>query len=473
MEADALFTILIIWQVRRFLDTKNRLPDWDKWLRQYWIVVMVTIAFSSAIDQDLPLRTIWFAALGIFIYTVWLLNDDPIAQTLLRGLGPFMFLIAIGQVMAGIFPGFAKQYDAYYDAAKGLAIVWLIAFFFIARNQKKALQTLEAEREKERDVEASLRRLEAEQRQKAEQRKAELEAVVSERTAEIMKQKEELEQALTELKATQNQLIHSEKMASLGELTAGIAHEIQNPLNFVNNFAEVSVELIDELAEEQQKPDRDTELEADLLTDLKQNLQKISHHGSRASSIVRGMLQHSRASTGQREPTDLNALCDEYLRLAYHGLRAKDKTFNAQFSTDLDADLGKVTAIPQDLGRVLLNLFTNAFYAVQQRQKNLTAGPPGGLKDLQGLDKYQPTVTVQTRCEDGKAVIRVTDNGIGIPESAKQKIFQPFFTTKPTGEGTGLGLSLAYDIITEGHNGTLEVDSRDGEGTTFTILLPA
>lgn len=460
---NALFTILIVWQVRRFLDTQTRLPDWDKWLKRYWIVVVTAIAFSLSVDEDLPLRAIWFAALAAVIHTVRLLKNDSTAQTLLRGLGPFMFLFALSKVMQDIFPGFTKRYDSYFSAANGLAVIWFITFFFIARSQKKALKKLADERDKERDVEASLRRLEAEQRQRAEQRKAELEAVVSERTAEIMKQKEELEHALTELKATQNQLIHSEKMASLGELTAGIAHEIQNPLNFVNNFAEVSVELIDELAEEQQKPDRDAELEADLLTDLKQNLQKISHHGSRASSIVRGMLQHSRAGTGQREPTDLNALCDEYLRLAYHGLRAKDKTFNAQFNADLDAHLGPVTVIPQDLGRVLLNLFTNAFYAVQQRGKSLGPGAGG----------YQPTVRVQTRCEDGKAVIRVIDNGTGIPESAKQKIFQPFFTTKPTGEGTGLGLSLAYDIITEGHNGTLDVESRENEGTTFTIRLPA
>ncbi|GAB3640636.1 tetratricopeptide repeat protein [Spirosoma arcticum] len=278
---------------------------------------------------------------------------------------------------------------------------------------------------------------------------------------------EQLREQQARLKATQNQLIQSEKMASLGELTAGIAHEIQNPLNFVNNFSEVSVELIDELTDEQLKPNRDADLEADLLADLKQNLQKITQHGSRASSIVRGMLQHSRASTGQREPTDLNALCEEYLRLAYHGLRAKDKTFNAHFTTDLDANLGLVTVVSQDLGRVLLNLFTNAFYAVHQKQKQI------GLSV--GAASYQPTVQVQTRyvTGDGQAQIKVIDNGTGMPEALKTKIFQPFFTTKPTGEGTGLGLSLAYDIITKGHLGTLDVQSREGEGTEFIIRLPA
>ncbi|AUD06967.1 tetratricopeptide repeat-containing sensor histidine kinase [Spirosoma pollinicola] len=225
-------------------------------------------------------------------------------------------------------------------------------------------------------------------------------ALLQQQKTEIQAQRDQTNQALVELKTTQNQLIQSEKMASLGELTAGIAHEIQNPLNFVNNFAEVSIELIDELADEQAKAHRDPELEADLLVDLKQNLQKINHHGGRASSIVKGMLQHSRASTGQREATDLNALCDEYLRLAYHGLRAKDKTFNALFTVDLDANLGQVSVVPQDISRVLLNLFTNAFYAVQQRQKQ--AGSESG---------YQPTVRVSTRCAGSEVVIKVIDNG--------------------------------------------------------------
>ncbi|WP_460985310.1 tetratricopeptide repeat-containing sensor histidine kinase [Spirosoma fluminis] len=269
----------------------------------------------------------------------------------------------------------------------------------------------------------------------------------------------QLQRQQEELKATQNQLVQTEKMASLGELTAGIAHEIQNPLNFVNNFAEVSIELIDELAQEQTQPQPDTQLEAELLEDLKQNLQKISHHGGRASSIVRGMLQHSRASSGQREATDLNALADEYLRLAYHGLRAKDKTFNAKLVTDFDASIGSISLVPQDMGRVLLNLFTNAFYAVQQRHK-------------QGEPNYQPTVTVNTRRVGNSVELLVSDNGTGIPEAIREKIFQPFFTTKPTGQGTGLGLSMSYDIVTKGHNGTLRVESTTGQGTTFYVQLP-
>ncbi|MCY7349211.1 MAG: hypothetical protein LH606_00885 [Cytophagaceae bacterium] len=270
----------------------------------------------------------------------------------------------------------------------------------------------------------------------------------------------ELNQTLKNLKDTQSQLIHAEKMASLGELVAGIAHEIQNPLNFVNNFAEVSVELVDELKEEKGKgPERNDELEDDLLSDLSENLQKITQHGKRAEGIVKGMLQHSRSSTGERQPTNLNALADEYLRLAYHGLRAKDKEFNAQLVTDFAADLGLIDAVPQDLGRVLLNLFNNAFYAVHEKAKS--AGT-----------NYRPSVEVCTARQNGQVVIKVKDNGTGMPESVRQKIFQPFFTTKPPGQGTGLGLSLSYDIVTKGHGGELSVTSTQGEGTEITVRLP-
>ncbi|MFD1470606.1 ATP-binding protein [Hymenobacter caeli] len=285
-------------------------------------------------------------------------------------------------------------------------------------------------------------------------------ALLSQQKAEIQTQRDQTTQALTELRTTQAQLIQKEKMASLGELTAGIAHEIQNPLNFVNNFSEVSSELLAELADEQARPTPDTELEAELVGDLRQNMAKITEHGQRASGIVRGMLEHSRASTGERQATDVNALCDEYLRLAYHGLRAKDKTFNAELKTDFAPALPQVEGVGADLGRVLLNLFNNAFYAVQQRQ---LAGEPG----------YMPTLSVQTEQVGKQVHIRVSDNGTGIPESVRAKIFQPFFTTKPTGEGTGLGLSLAHDIIAQGHGGTLSAESQPGQGTTFTITLPA
>ncbi|MBC6607552.1 two-component sensor histidine kinase [Hymenobacter sp. BT188] len=282
-----------------------------------------------------------------------------------------------------------------------------------------------------------------------------LEQQVQQRTAA-------LQRSLTELRTTQAQLVQREKMASLGELTAGIAHEIQNPLNFVTNFADVSTELCHEAQEvvaNSTYPVPQKGALSELLSNLGENQVKITQHGQRAASIVRGMLEHARASTGERQPTDVNALCEEYLHLAYQGLRAKDKTFNATLDTNFSPDLPLITAVGSDLGRVLLNLLTNAFYAVRQRQQQGEAG-------------YIPTVGIRT-CHTGNQVkIQVQDNGTGIPESVKEKIFQPFFTTKPAGEGTGLGLSLSYEIITQGHGGTLTVESREGSGSTFCISLP-
>jgi signal transduction histidine kinase len=289
-------------------------------------------------------------------------------------------------------------------------------------------------------------------------------AILLEETIEELEQKrkaiEETNAALTksldELKAAQAQLIQSEKMASLGELTAGIAHEIQNPLNFVNNFAEVSTELVDEMNKE--LATGNVEDAKQIAQDLKQNLEKINHHGKRAGDIVKGMLQHSRSSNGQKELTDINALADEYLRLAYHGLRAKDKTFNATMKTDFDETIGLVKVIPQDIGRAVLNLITNAFYAVSERKK-------------QQPELYEPVVAVSTKKINDRIEIHVNDNGTGIPQKALEKIFQPFFTTKPTGQGTGLGLSLSYDII-KTHGGVLTVETREGEGSAFMIQLP-
>jgi len=277
-----------------------------------------------------------------------------------------------------------------------------------------------------------------------------LEQQVSERTAE-------LNQSLTNLKATQTQLIQSEKMASLGELTAGIAHEIQNPLNFVNNFSEVSAELTQELKEELKNGH--TEDAIAIADDLEQNLGKIQHHGKRADAIVKGMLQHSQSGSGVKEPTDINLLADEFIRLAYHGLRAKDKGFNADLLTNFDEKLPKVNLVPQDIGRVMLNLFNNAFYAVNQKTK--TAGAD-----------YKPEVSVSTSTENNHVVIKVKDNGTGMPDAIKAKIMQPFFTTKPTGEGTGLGLSLTYDMVVKGHGGTIQVNSKEGEGSEFIITIP-
>ena len=271
-------------------------------------------------------------------------------------------------------------------------------------------------------------------------------------------QKEKVESTLQELKLAQSQLVQSEKMASLGELTAGIAHEIQNPLNFVNNFSEINTELIKELKEE--VTNGNLEDVAAIADDIAANSEKINHHGKRADAIVKGMLQHSRSSNGHKEPTDINALCDEYLRLAYHGLRAKDKAFNASLKTDFDPSIGKVDVMPQDIGRVILNLINNAFYAVDERKKASNG------------QVYEPTVSVATKRINENLEITVSDNGKGIPKKVIDKIFQPFFTTKPTGQGTGLGLSLSYDIV-KAHGGDLKVETKEGKGSEFAILLPA
>jgi len=273
----------------------------------------------------------------------------------------------------------------------------------------------------------------------------------------LSQQKNELETTLVTLKTTQNQLVQSEKMASLGELTAGIAHEIQNPLNFVNNFSEVNAELIDELKTELEQDNKQQAIE--IATDIKENEEKIIFHGKRADAIVKSMLQHSRSSTSKKELTDINGLAEEYLRLAYHGMKAKDKSFNVDIKSELDNTIEKVNVIQQDIGRVILNLITNAFYVVNEK------------KQQQG-NNYEPIVIVSTKKAGDNILISVSDNGNGIPQRVLDKIFQPFFTTKPAGQGTGLGLSLSYDIITNGHGGELKVETKEGEGSVFIISLP-
>lgn len=290
---------------------------------------------------------------------------------------------------------------------------------------------------------------------------AQQEELLEAKNNNLSAEKKKVEEALIQLKTTQNQLIQSEKLASLGELTAGIAHEIQNPLNFVNNFSELSIELAQELKEllQQKGVENDSE-EAEILTDLIQNQQKIHHHGHRASSIVKGMLEHSRMGTGAKELTNLNQLCKEYLQLAYHGFRAKNDAFQVNLQSHFDESIAKLEIVPQDIGRVLLNMLHNAFYAVKQRKAN---SPQLA---------YLPEVSLSTSLSDNQVIIKITDNGVGISDTVKAKIFQPFFTTKPTGQGTGLGLSLAYDIVTKGHGGRIEVETQEGAGSSFRVLLP-
>ncbi len=446
-----LISIPVIYAIRKSLETPVRLPVWDKVLSKVWIgsIMLFVVAQIS-----------WFRFVGdwygeliylLLLITVYLLRDYRPARLLSLALLPLAAVYVLNHVFRLLTAPFFEADGAFFETAETFASLWLFGFGLYATIQN--------------NKERKLRQKEEEQKRQAEARKAELEHLVVERTTELTAQKEELENALAELKAAQTQLIQSEKMASLGELTAGIAHEIQNPLNFVNNFSELSVELAHELIEEIEKADPDKDLVKDLIKDLTQNQEKINHHGKRAANIVTGMLQHARTSTGTKEPTDLNALADEYLRLAYHGLRAKDKEFNAKMVTDFDPAIGKIEVVPQDMGRVLLNLINNAFYAVTKKKRDIAKDATAAV--------YEPTVTVSSQLlKSGMVEIRIKDNGIGIPDSLKAKIFQPFFTTKPTGQGTGLGLSLAYDIVTKGHGGTMEMESAEGKGTTFVIKLP-
>ena len=435
-----------------------RAPAWDRWLLWSAFGLIAMFPLDSILDsQGYTLRATWLCYIAL-IFGAYLTYQRskryPPARMLLLGLVPFILVHLLVYIVKTVLTKSVYQPNRQLlDGAVGFAYFWVFSFYIIAARQRKTYT---------KDHQARIDREEAEQRERHI-----LEGLVQERTAELTQQKEALQATLNELQATQDQLVQREKLASLGELTAGIAHEIQNPLNFVNNFSEVSTELVKELQDEREKgADRDTELEAEILADLNQNLEKIGHHGQRASAIVRNMLQHSRTSTGQRELTDINALADEYLRLSYHGLRAKDKTFNASFVADLDPDVAPFNVVAQDIGRVLLNLFNNAFYAVQQRQQQeRETGTLAGYA-------YRPAVKVSTKQTPVGIEIRIVDNGIGIPDELEGKIFQPFFTTKPTGSGTGLGLSLSYDIITKGHSGTLEVESEEHKGTTFTIMLP-
>jgi signal transduction histidine kinase len=363
---------------------------------------------------------------------------------------PLILVSLLGDLLRLVAKSFYDEWGNVFEITKGFAIIWMITILILNKRQRKALEKERIkthEEERQNKIMAGL--------------KSELEVQVAERTAALTQQKQELEIAMAELKSAQSQLIQAEKLASLGELTAGIAHEIQNPLNFVNNFSEVNTELIEEMKTELENGNHQLALE--IANDIKDNAEKILHHGKRADGIVKGMLQHSRISNGVKEPTDLNALADEYLRLAYHGLRAKDKSFNATMKTNFDERIKNINIIPQDIGRVILNLITNAFYAVTEKKKITGAG-------------YEPTVTVSTAINPlsfgGGVKVIVKDNGDGIPQKVLEKIFQPFFTTKPTGHGTGLGLSLSYDII-KAHNGELTVSTKEGEGTEFVILLPA
>ncbi|HEY9363161.1 MAG TPA: ATP-binding protein, partial [Chitinophagaceae bacterium] len=438
MTFEPIIAFFLILDIRKTLKQSPAVSKWRRMLLYalYCIVILaiIQIAFKQT---ETAINWAWHILMVVLIAIIFKKKEFYSLRTIVFAVLPVVLLSFFGDLIK-IFPD--KLYGTLNTIVENIfpfAVIWLIAMFIIFKRQQKALRKEQIRTQHEEEINRIIAA-----------RKEELEVMVAERTAELTKQKEELEHTLAELRLTQNQLIQSEKMASLGELTAGIAHEIQNPLNFVNNFSEVNTELIEELKTEtaKDKSQRNEALEKELWDNIIQNLEKINHHGKRADAIVKGMLQHSRKSTGIKEPVDINALADEYLRLSYHGLRAKDKSFNATMKTDFDETLsggktgtGKINVVPQDMGRVMLNLFTNAFYSVSEKKKNLQTNKGG--------NEYEPTVAVSTKRMGNKILIKVSDNGNGIPQKVLDKIFQPFFTTKPTGQGTGLGLSLSYDII--------------------------
>lgn len=410
-----------------------------RWVNVAVIILFIAMFTMLYLDQDILFITVALLPIGFSLYYLFFFirNLSRAQLSIVIGFSISVIFIIIFLInSAGDYIASLK-YSIIYTVASPLGMLGYVAFRFremIVETRTSAEEVLRLSEERREQAVSEQKRLEE----------------------EVERQTADLRNTLSNLKATQAQLVQSEKMASLGELTAGIAHEIQNPLNFVNNFSEVSKELLDEMKTELEA--ENTEDAKEIADDVIQNLEKIVHHGKRADSIVKGMLQHSRSGSGQKELTDVSALADEYLRLAYHGLRAKDKTFNATLETDYDEAIGKLDIMPQDMGRVILNLITNAFHAAADKKKTL------------GSD-FMPAVSVTTKKENDMVFISVRDNGKGIPAHLREKIFQPFFTTKPTGEGTGLGLSLAYDIV-KAHSGDLEVETKEGKGTTFTIVLP-
>jgi two-component system, NtrC family, sensor kinase len=449
---ELLLAIFIARYLRKSLQTASLLPKWDKVLAAIMYAAIALLVLEVSVSYARPV-TIWLSHL-LLLYLIYILyseKDFRSARPILLAIAPYILLSLFSDITKLTAENQYKAWKNLLGLATVFSAVWMGTMWIITNKQKKAL-----------DKERIKTKEEEEQNKIMATLKAQLEVQVAQRTSELTLQKEELQQTVTELKATQTQLIQSEKMASLGELTAGIAHEIQNPLNFVNNFSEVNTELFDELEKELRNGNKEEAIA--IANDIKQNLEKITHHGKRADAIVKGMLQHSRKSTGQKEPADINALTDECLRLSYHGLRAKDKMFNATMETNFDTNIGKINIIPQEIGRVLLNLFTNAFYSIAEKKKLQPEG-------------YEPTVFVSTKKISsssgiGKIQIRIRDNGNGIPQKILDKIYQPFFTTKPTGQGTGLGLSMSYDIITKGHNGTIKAETKEGEFAEFIIELP-
>ena len=449
MLVESFIALFILWHLRRRIIIIPAFSHWDKTLKLAMIIVSALLVLELIFKIESVTSWIWHLILIGIVLAIHFVPAFYIARGLMYAVLPFILLSFLSDLFRLLFRKDYAEIEKYVDAAIFFSVIWMIAMLIIEKKQRNALEKERLKTQAEEELNIKL----------AEQ-KIQLENLVEERTYEIVQQKNELEKTLVELKATQNQLIHQEKLASLGELTAGIAHEIQNPLNFVNNFSEVNAELVDELHIAIHEGNLN-EIKS-IAKAIKDNEQKIMYHGKRADVIVKSMLHHSRSSSGINEPTDINDLVEEYLRLAYHGFRAKDKSFNAKVITEFDENIGKINIIPQDIGRVILNLITNAFYAVTERKKH---------SQSELVEDYEPTVSINTKKINAKVEIKVKDNGNGIPVAIKDKIFQPFFTTKPTGQGTGLGLSLSYDIV-KAHGGELRVETKEKEGSEFIIQLP-
>jgi two-component system, NtrC family, sensor kinase len=442
----AISSFLICSFAIKYLNIPANHGDKYDLLKILWLPIGIIGFLIKVIGLDLLAEFVGIIAFVPILIIFYKSRDNKYVRNLLLIIIPYLFFAGI-DILYYYFNYFSSGKPANL-ASSGFGIAWAVGFGIYLHRQGK----------KQREEEEKLLK----EKQVLEIKNVNLESLVDTRTKEISSKNEELEKKIEELKATQEQLIHSEKMASLGELTAGIAHEIQNPLNFVNNFADVSTELVDEIKQELERETLDRESLLEILNDMTSNLEKIVHHGKRADNIVKGMLQHSRKGSGEKELTDINALSDEYLRLSYHGLRAKNKSFNAIMETDFTSEGIKILAYPQEIGRVLLNIITNAFHATQEKK----------IQAVETNQAYSPLVRVETKKLESNIMISIIDNGAGIPDEKLDKIYQPFYTTKPTGQGTGLGLSIAYDIITKLHGGKINVESKVGEGTKFIITLP-
>jgi two-component system, NtrC family, sensor kinase len=450
MSLEAILALFLILHLRRKVRSFQLSPEWQRWLTIALYAVIGLFVLDILLNVPTLTKWVWHLLLLGILAIMYQIQLFSFARMVMIAVAPLIFVFLLQDIVKALPADWYESIRTYLNFADVIGFTWMIAISILSNRQQKAA------------VREQARSQEEEQRNRViAARKEELELLVQERTSALQEQREELQQALAHLQTTQTQLIHREKMASLGELTAGIAHEIQNPLNFINNFSELNAELVNELAQEtQQLPEAMTSKQnlLHILNDLQQNEQKILLHGKRADAIVKGMLQHARKSSGQKEEVAINALVDEYLQLSYHGFRAKDKSFNAAIETQFDENIGKVLIVPQEIGRVMLNLFNNAFYAIAEKRQQIS-------------DNYEPVVTITSKRQNGNIEIKVLDNGNGIPQNYIDKIFQPFFTTKPTGQGTGLGLSLSYDII-KAHGGELKVESNEGKGSVFTISLP-